>query len=154
MNKKRKFLIFGTGISLMLMLAVIFKLLSVIFTLSDQYTEKDWLKYQLLTSDIIKNAPHISNNYLIKVWARDGSSPQVEAIEFYGVEDQKTLENYLASVGYSPAIDHLRFPMWISPDGEYTAYVQQHNNKTTLSILDVRSLPPVNTTPFQDNQDE
>lgn len=137
---------------LIITLVAVFKIVSVIFTLRSQYTEENWLEYQLLTPDTIKNAPRISENYLIKTWARDGNAPQVKMIEFYDVDGVERLEKYLTLSGYSPTINPLHGPVWISPDGAYSVYIRYYSNKTTLSILDERGLPRVNDAPFQDTR--
>lgn len=123
---------------LLLLLPVIFGIVAIkLMTLETDYTEKEWLKYYFLTPDELKDAPRVTNDYIIGIRAHDGNSPGIAMIEFYGSQDTQTLERYLASLGYYPAMDRFARKVWYSADNQLSArVVASRENSVSLTIFD------------------
>ncbi|QHM72809.1 hypothetical protein [Mixta intestinalis] len=105
LKKIRKIATIITGFLVLLVLIAGYFVLPVWWAEEASYTEKDWLKYHLLTSDEIKCAPRITKDFIIEYKTRDGPSPSVSAITFKGATDTGRLEHYLLALGYRPAIN-------------------------------------------------
>lgn len=137
MDNKLKNIGCVVGVLLLLLPVVFFFIAIKLMTLETNYKEKEWLKYQFLTPNEIKQAPRLTNDYIIGIRAHDGSSPGVATIEFYGSQDTQMLERYLVSLGYYPARDHFSRKTWYSPDNERSARViAREDNSVILMIFD------------------
>ncbi len=66
------------------------------------YTKQDMIRYNLFTFDEIKNAPIISNNYIIFYDSPDGVAPMANSILFSNVNPNRKIEliNYIEKLGY------------------------------------------------------
>lgn len=124
---------------LLLLLPVVFGVIAIkLMALETDYTEKDWFKYYFFTPDELKQAPRLTNDYIIGIRAQDGPSPGTATIEFYGTQDTQTLKRYLASLGYYPVIDDFSREVWYSADNELSAQVVAGGeNSVSLTIFDV-----------------
>lgn len=90
-----------TLLAVILVIVVLFVFIIRTFLIdSAKYTRSNWAYYALLTPEVIKNAPLISDNYSIHYEAQDGNKPEANVITFYNVNDSKQLRAYLFRNNY------------------------------------------------------
>lgn len=90
-----------TLLAVILVIVVLFVFIIRIFLIdSAKYTRSNWAYYALLTPEVIKKSPLISDNYSIHYDAQDGNKPEANVITFYNVNDAKQLREYLLSSNY------------------------------------------------------
>ncbi|MBW5406620.1 hypothetical protein ACISK3_06695 [Morganella morganii] len=73
---------------------------SMTFTGSAHYTERDKREYSFFTPEIFKKIPRITNDYDFSFANITGPSALVYAINFYGTDNTSLIDNYLKSIGY------------------------------------------------------
>lgn len=130
----------GCAVGVMVLLSIVgfFFMALILITLDTTYSEKEWLKDYLLTPNEIRQAPRLTSRYAIRVKARDGNSPAIEQITFYGTQDTLKLEQYLVSLGYYPASKAICCEIWYSPDNKLSAEVRVNSERSvTLTIYDI-----------------
>ncbi|QHM73860.1 hypothetical protein C7M51_04218 [Mixta intestinalis] len=137
MDNKYKNIGCAVGGGLLLLMAALFFTFIMLVTLDITYTEKEWFKYHLFTSDEIKQAPRLTHRYEISVKAQDGNAAGLSSITFHGTRDGAKLEHYLISLGYYPVTEAEGGKIWYSPDGERSAQVYINSeNSVSLIIYD------------------
>ncbi|HEJ9661052.1 TPA: hypothetical protein ACKRFJ_000067 [Proteus mirabilis] len=101
------------------------------------YTKQDMIRYNLFTFDEIKNAPIISNNYIIFYDSPDGVAPMTNSILFSNVNPNRKIEliNYIEKLGYVKDIN----AYW-NTDGNESwrkgdLFIQIKQNDTEHTIL-------------------
>ena len=141
MDKKYKNIGCVVGVLLLILPVSFFFIMIKLMTLETCYRGDEWLKYQLLTPAILKNAPHLTTDFVIKIQARDGSAPRAEEIEFYGTQDTLALINYLIALGYYPVTEPFRAPTWYSPDNQLSAQIVRNSEQSVSLIIYDESAP-------------
>lgn len=81
-------------------LAFIWPTLKVTFDGSLYYKEKDFREYYLLTPELYKNMPRISENYDFYFKNVSGPAFLVWGVRFYGVTNAGPIEEYLKNQGW------------------------------------------------------
>ncbi|HDT0719096.1 TPA: hypothetical protein QIB97_000079 [Proteus mirabilis] len=101
------------------------------------YTKQDMIRYNLFTFDEIKNAPIISNNYIIFYDSPDGVTPMTNSILFSNVNPNRKIEliNYIEKLGYVKDIN----AYWNTDGNESWSkgdlFIQIKQNDTEHTIL-------------------
>ncbi|HEJ9437575.1 TPA: hypothetical protein SMM97_001215 [Proteus mirabilis] len=101
------------------------------------YTKQDMIRYNLFTFDEIKNAPIISNNYIIFYDSPDGVAPMTNSILFSNVNPNRKIEliNYIEKLGYVKDIN----AYWNTDGNESWSkgdlFIQIKQNDTEHTIL-------------------
>ena len=101
------------------------------------YTKHDFIRYNLFTFDEIKNAPIISNNYIIFYDSPDGVAPMANSILFSNVNPNRKIEliNYIEKLGYVKDIN----AYWNTDGNESWSkgdlFIQIKQNDTEHTIL-------------------
>ncbi|MBG3036852.1 hypothetical protein GHV27_03025 [Proteus mirabilis] len=101
------------------------------------YTKQDMIRYNLFTFDEIKNAPIISNNYIIFYDSPDGVAPMTNSILFSNVNPNRKIEliNYIEKLGYVKDIN----AYWNTDGSESWSkgdlFIQIKQNDTEHTIL-------------------
>lgn len=134
MDNKYKNIGCAVGMLLLLMLVGLFFGMLKLITLDTEYTEKEWLKYHLLTPDELRHAPRLTTDYTIRIRARDGNAAGIAVIKFHGTQDTLTLEHYLVSLGYYPVTEPFRAEIWYSPDNQFSAQVVRDSSDQSVSL--------------------
>ncbi|PWW10130.1 hypothetical protein [Mangrovibacter plantisponsor] len=94
------------------------------FAGSAHYTEQDRREYNFYTPDILKGMPRISDHYDFDFSNTTGPANQVNAIKFYGTEDIRIIDSYLASLGYKKKEKcDIEATCWKGTDPQETIYV-------------------------------
>lgn len=124
----------AVGLLLLLLPVALFFIMIKLMVLETSYREDEWIKYQLLTPDILKNAPRLTTDFVINIQARDGNAARVEVIKFHGTQDTLTLEHYLVSLGYYPVTEPFRAEIWYSPDNQFSAQVLRDSSDQSVSL--------------------
>ncbi|MDE1481093.1 hypothetical protein [Xenorhabdus bovienii] len=109
----------------------------IIITANENYTEDNYIKYLIYTTDEIKNSPRISNNYIIMYRSMDGNSPQINEITYINTQNKKKIEEYVKSISYIFIEKNNFGEKWqISSDHYRTIYITENpdEKKITLSV--------------------
>lgn len=111
-NKKITFFV-----SIVALLYFFLKLLTID---SVSYTKNNWFYDRFFSTELIRNAPLISQSYYISYSAHDGNKPETNVIFFTGTTDKSELESYLRAKKFTPEQIDINTIRWISP--AYSGY--------------------------------
>lgn len=136
--RKKHIIIIAITLSLVLPMIYFWPAIKVLTGGNASYTERDEEYYQLLTDDIIKKCPRISENYEFAYATVDGPAIEVSSVTFHGSNDVQSIRNYLNSIGFifNRAEDNGEY--WISDKTKKNVFIWSTNNpKTTIiQVLD------------------
>lgn len=87
----------------------------------------------MLTDDIIKKCPRISENYEFAYATVDGPAIEVSSVTFHGSNDVKMIQNYLTSIGFTFNRAEDNGEYWNSDKTPKTVFIWSTDNpKTTI----------------------
>lgn len=87
-----------------IILAAIWIFCKLFFAGSAYYTERDWIKYEFYTPDLLKEMPRLSSKYKFDFVNITGPDAHVFTVHFYDVTDSSEIRNYLKSKGYEAQV--------------------------------------------------
>lgn len=122
----RKSMKTALAILAVLMAAIIFSWNGIKMRMTDSatYTQDDASQYEYFTPDLLKEMPRISHKFDFDYAVIDGNPRQINAIKFYGTENDQQVISYLKSRGFSSAPDcNAGFVCWSGSDPKVTVSV-------------------------------
>ncbi|CDM89126.1 conserved exported protein of unknown function [Xenorhabdus bovienii] len=135
--KKEIKIIFSIILILFILIVGILSIFLILITANENYTEENYIKYLIFTTDEIKNSPRISNNYIIMYRSMDGNSPQINEITYINTKNKKKIEEYVKSIGYIFIEKNDFGEKWQDSNDHYrTIYITENpdEKKITLSV--------------------
>ncbi|WP_235778049.1 hypothetical protein [Pectobacterium wasabiae] len=97
------------------------------------YKRENWFYDRFFSMEAIREAPLISQNYVITYSAHDGNKPETNILFFTGTSDRSELEKYLIVKRFVPEIIDANTVRWHSPDySEYDVYLSVYPDKEEI----------------------